>query len=85
MVVRHDRPDVAVAAIKATTEVLTKGSSSEHQKLLQANVFPVALNLHKQQPRLEHLLNLLYAIIKHLSYKLLTDPDLARKMFFLFE
>lgn len=85
LIVRDEIPEVAIAAIKATTEILTKGNAFQRQKLLKAEVFSEALKLHNQRSHPQHSLGLLHAIIEHLSHELLTDDDLARQMFSLFE
>ena len=85
LVARNGEPVIAVAAIEATTQLLTKGSSFEHQKLLKADVFPVALTLYDRRSQRQHSLKLLRAIISQLSHAILADDGLAREMFSLFE
>ena len=82
---RNGGPDIDVAAIEATTQLLTKGSPYEHEKLFNAKVFSVALELHDRRSQRQHSLKLLHAIVSHLSHKILADDELAGKMFSLFE
>jgi hypothetical protein len=82
---RNGDPDIASAAKEATTQLLAKGSPFECKKLLDANVFPVALSLHDRRSQREQLLKLLCAIVMNLSYEILNDDRLAIKMLSLFE
>lgn len=82
---RNGQPDITVAAIEATTQLLEKGTSFERQKLLDADIFPVALKLYDRRSQRQQSLKLLHAIISHLSYEILTDNDLAKEMLSLFE
>ena len=77
--VRNDNPDIVVAAVEATTQLLAKGSSIERKKLLDADVFSVALKLRDRRSQL------LDAIDRHLSYEMLNDDRLAIEMLSLFE
>jgi hypothetical protein len=83
--VRNGDPDIVVAAIEATTLLLAKGSSLERNKLLDANVFSVALTLHNRRSQREQSLKLLHAIVLHLSYEIINDNGLAIEMLSLFE
>ena len=85
LAVRNGDPDIVVAAIEATTQLLAKGSSFERKKLLDADVFSVALELHDRRSQREQSLKLLLAIISHLSYELLNDDNLAIELISLFE
>jgi hypothetical protein len=78
---------VEVAAVEATIQLLSKGSSFEHQQLVKADpdVLTVALALHDRRSQRHHSLKLLQNIVTHLSYMLLLDEELAREMFSLFE
>ena len=82
---RHETPDIAVAAIEATTQLLEKGSYVEHQKLIDVDVFSVALELHSQPSQRQYSIKLLHAIVSNLSDAILIRDDLARKMISLFE
>ena len=84
LVVRKGEPDIAAAAVEATTKLLAKGTSFEHQKLLKGDVFSVALELYNT-PQRQLSLELLRAIISHLSYVLLTYDEFAVDMCSLFE
>ena len=85
--VRNDNPDIVVAAVEATTgtQLLAKGSSIERKKLLDADVFSVALKLRDRRSQREHSFKLLDAIVRHLSYEILNDDRLAIEMLSLFE
>ena len=84
--VRNGDPDIlVVAAIEATTQLLAKGSSLERKKLLDADVFPVALKLYDRRSQREQSLKLLHAIVLHLSHEILNDGNLAIQMISLFE
>jgi hypothetical protein len=50
---RNGDPDIASAAKEATTQLLAKGSPFERKKLLDANVFRVALSLHNRRSQRE--------------------------------
>ena len=82
---RNGDPDIVVAAIEATTQLLAKGSSFERKKLLDADVFPVALKLYDRRSQREQSLKLLHAIVLHLSHDILNDDNLAIEMISLFE
>jgi hypothetical protein len=82
---RNGDPDIAAAAIEATIQLLAKGSPFERKKLLDANVFPVALSLHDRRSQREQSLKLLCAIVTNLSYEIINDDHLAIKMLSLFE
>jgi hypothetical protein len=79
--------EVAAAAVEATIQLLSKGSSFEHQQLVKAHpdVLTVALELYDRQSQRHHSLKLLQSIVTHLSYTLLLHEELAREMFSLFE
>ena len=74
-----------MAAIEATTQLLAKGSSFERKKLLDADVFSVALKLYDRRSQREQSLKLLHAIVLHLSPEILNDDNLAIEMISLFE
>ena len=74
-----------MAAIEATTQLVAKGNSFEHQLLFKADVFSVALKLHNERSQRQYSLKLLRAIVSHLSYAILTHDDLAKEMLSLFE
>jgi hypothetical protein len=85
--INRNGKDVSGAAVEATVQLLAKGSSLEHQKLVNANpdILTVALKFHSRGSRREHSVNLLCAIVTHLTHMLLLHEELARKMFSLFE
>jgi hypothetical protein len=74
-----------MAAIEATIQLLAKGSSFDRKKLIDAEIFPVALELHDRRSQREHSLKLLHAIILHLSYEILNNQIHAIEMLSLFE
>lgn len=79
--------DMDIAAVEAISQVLAKGSASEHHCLVQArpDVLTVALNLHDQPSKRQHSLKLLNNLVTHLSYLLLRNEEQARELFSLFE
>ena len=85
LAIRKGEPDISAAAIEATIQLLAKGGSFEHQKLLNADVFSVAWELHDRRSQRQLSLELLRAVVSHLSYLLLTYEDLATEMCSLFE
>ena len=85
LAIRHGEPDISVAAIEATTQLIEKGSPFERQKLFKADVFSLALKLHNQRSQRQYSLKLLRAIVSHLSDAILNHDDLAREMISLFE
>ena len=82
---RNGNPEIVAAAIEATTQLLVEGSPCERKKLLDADVFNVALKLHDRRSQPEQSLKLLYAIISNLSYEILNDEKPPIKMLSLFE
>ncbi|RDB26380.1 hypothetical protein Hypma_006519 [Hypsizygus marmoreus] len=78
-------PELVIAAVEATTQLLSKGSSYEHQKLIDAEVFHVALELHSRPSQRQHSLKLLSSIISHLSYAIVQHEQLTRDLFTLFD
>jgi hypothetical protein len=85
--VRNGEPDIVVAAIEATTQLLVKGSSLECKKLLDADVFlrVVALKLRDRRSQREKSLKLLHAIVLHLIHEILNDDKLAIEVISLFQ
>jgi hypothetical protein len=74
-----------VAAVDATIQILNKGSPDEHRKLMDAEVFSVAIRLHRNPSRRQLSLKLLYSIISHLSNAIILNDALAEEFFALFE
>ena len=85
LAVRNGNPEIVVAAIEAATQLLAKGSFFERKKLLDADIFLVALKLYDRRSQREQSLKLLHAIVLHLSPEILNDDDLAIEMISLFE
>ena len=85
MLYRHGEPEMVVAAVEAITQLLSKGSSYEHKKLLDADVFLVALEFHDDGSQRQLSLKLLHCIVTHLSYAIILDDQLGRYLFSLFE
>jgi hypothetical protein len=82
---RHGDPTLVVAAIEATTQLLSKGSSYEHRKLMDADIFPVAIRLHQNPSQRQLSLKLLYSVIPHLSHAIILNEGMAEQLFSLFE
>ena len=76
---------MVVAAVEAIAQLLSKGGSYEHKKLLEADLFLVALQLHDEGSQRQLSLKLLHCIVMHLSYAIILDDQLARYLFSLFE
>lgn len=73
------------AAVEAITQLMSKGSSFEHQKLMDANIFSIAVQLHEDPSRRHHTCKLLSAIISHLGHVIVLDERLTRDLFSLFK
>lgn len=69
----------------AITQLLSKGSSYEHRKLMEAEVFLVAMRLHQNPSQRLVSLKMLYSIIPHLSHAIILNEVLAEDLFSLFE
>jgi hypothetical protein len=73
------------AAITALTQLLSKGGSYEHQKLLDANIFIISLNLLEAPSRRQQGLTMLYNIIPHTAHTIVQRETDAEKLISLFE
>jgi hypothetical protein len=82
---RHGSPALVEAAVDAITQLLSKGGSYEHRKLMEAEVFHAALGLHENPSQRQLSLRLLHSIIPHLSHVIILNEDLAKELMFLFE
>jgi hypothetical protein len=82
---RYGNPALVVAAVDAITQLLSKGSFYEHKKLMEAEVFLVAIRLHRNPSQRQLSLKLLYSIVSHLSHALILDEGLAEELLALFE
>jgi hypothetical protein len=82
---RHGEPALAVAAVDAVTQLLSKGSSYEHKKLMEADVFLVAIKLHQNPSQRPLSLKLLYSIIPCLSHVIILNSGPAEELLSLFE
>jgi hypothetical protein len=85
IITRHGHPSLVAAAVDATTQLLSKGSSYEHKKLLDADVFPIAMQAHEIPSQRQLSLKLLYSIIPHLSHAIILNETYAEGLFSLFE
>jgi hypothetical protein len=74
-----------VAAVDAIIQLLIKGKLDEHRKLMDAEVFSVAIKLHQNPSRRQLSLKLLYSIITHLSHAIILNDTLVEKLLTLFE
>ena len=83
--VRNGDPNIAVAAVEATTQLLVEGSSYELGQLFYADVFSVALTLHNRRSQREQSVKLLCAIVSNLSCEIINDERQAIQMISLFE
>lgn len=82
---RNHKRSFVVAAVKAVTDLLDKGNLYEHQKLLNAGIFAIALNLHAEPQHRELGLTLLHSVIPPLSHGIILKAGDAEKLFSLFE
>ena len=82
---RGGEPLLVEAAVDAVTDLLCNGSPSEHQKLMQSEVFPLALDLHQTGSQRRLSLKLLHGIIRHLSHGIISDEELTKRLLYLFE
>ena len=83
---RHGNNPVLIApAVSAVAELLSKGGESEHRKLMEAEIFHVALAFHQNPSRRDLSLKLLYDIISHLSHAIIIQEGLAKELLDLFE
>jgi hypothetical protein len=73
------------AAVTAVIRVLDKGSMIDREKLMQANVFGVALNIHKtgSDPRISS--KLLSNIVSTLNHLIILDEGSFEEVLSLFE
>lgn len=82
---RRGDPILAEAAVEAIIQLLSKGSSYEHKKLMDSQVFQMAMRLHQDPLQRQFSLKLLHSIIPHLSHTIVLVDDLAEHLFSLFE
>lgn len=82
---RHGKPVLMAAAVEATTQLMSKGSSFEHQKLMDADIFSIAVQLHDGPLSRHQTFKLLSAIISHLGHVIVLDERLTRDLFSLFK
>lgn len=78
---------MGIAAVEAIIQLLSKGGSYEHERLVRANpdILTSALKLHDDQSQRQRSLKLLRSIVMRLSYTLFLDEESARALFSLFE
>lgn len=85
LTIRDGDPSLVIAAVDATTQLLSKGSSYEHKKLMEADVFPIAMKMHENPSQRQLSLKLLYNIVPHLSHAIILNENFAEVLFSLFE
>lgn len=81
---RHGKPALIAPAVGAITELLSKGGESEHRKLMEAEIFNVALTFHQNPSQRDLSLKLLYDIISHLCNAIILHEGLAKQLLDLF-
>jgi hypothetical protein len=64
---------------------MSKGDAYEHEMLMEAEIFHVALQLHQDPSQRQLSLKLLYSIIGCLSHVIILDEELARELLALFK
>ena len=79
------KPALAIAAVKAVIDLLTRGGLYEHQKLLDGGIFDIAFKLHGEPQHRDQGLALLHSVIPPLSHGIILKADDAEKLFSLFE
>ncbi|KAF8337678.1 armadillo-type protein [Amanita rubescens] len=84
-IVEHGNPVLIAPAVSAITELLSKGGESEHRKLMEAEIFHVALAFHQNPSRRDLSLKLLYDIISHLCHAIIIKEGLAEELLDLFD
>ena len=57
----------------------------ERQKLMEAEIFVIALRFHEQRSDRELSVKLLDSIIRNLSYTIIDDEQLLERLLYLFE
>ena len=82
---RGGHPSLAAAAIDAVTQLLSKGSSQEHVRLWNADIFLTAVRLYENPSQRQLSLKLLGGIIRHLCYTIILNKEFAEWLFSLFE
>jgi hypothetical protein len=82
---RHGDPALVGASVEATIQLLSKGSSYEHTKLMEAGVFLVGMRLHQNPSQRQLSLKLLYSVVPHLSHAIILNEQFAEQLFSLFE
>jgi exosome complex RNA-binding protein Rrp42 (RNase PH superfamily) len=82
---RHGDPKLIEAAVTAVIRVLDKGSMVDREKLMQANVFGVALNIHKagSDPKISS--KLLSSVVSTLNHLIILDEVSFEEVLGLFE
>ena len=86
MLTRHGNPPALIApAVDAITELLYEGGESEHRKLMEAEIFNVALKFHQNPLQRDLSLKLLCDIITHLCNAIILKEGLAKQLLDLFE
>jgi hypothetical protein len=82
---RHGEETLVEAAVAAITQVLAKGGSHEHHKLMEADVFSVAMDLHGSPKQRPLGLKMLHGIVMHLGHAIILDSHTASRLLSLFE
>jgi len=84
-ILEHGDLALVAAAVDAITELLSHGGDYEHQKLMEADIFHVTLELYQNPSQRQLSLKLLYNIIAYLSHAIILNEGLAKELLNLFE
>lgn len=76
---------MVVAAIDAVIDVVSRGTSFERAKLIEADVFEVAVELYESGLCTSHSLKLLDCLVKHSSQAIAEDEKSVETLLGLFE
>ncbi|KDR76392.1 hypothetical protein GALMADRAFT_140093 [Galerina marginata CBS 339.88] len=83
--IRHDNLALATSAVDATIDLISRGGSSAHQKLMEADVFAAALQLRLNPARDKASVKLLLSILDQLSGDILLGGQRSVSLVLLFD
>jgi hypothetical protein len=83
--IRTGEPCLSEAAADAVTHLVSEGSPTERQALIEAGIFTVAVNLYNAGSERRLSLKLLHIIIQHLIHLIIIDEQSTIELLCLFE